>query len=80
VAARLDTQVDLRAGGYPSKFHCRPATKRPRCVRGLEKFERIRFSRSFFMRDFLCSDIAAIQGLQNIPKNPDFRDSRPCSL
>jgi hypothetical protein len=28
--------------------------------------------RSFFVRDFLCSEIATIQGLLNIPRNPDI--------
>ena len=39
-------------------------------VKQLEDFARIRLSESFFMRDFLFSDIAAIQGLANIPDDP----------
>jgi hypothetical protein len=39
--------------------------KRPRSVRSLEYFGRIRVSRSFFMRDSLYSEIATIKGLQN---------------
>jgi hypothetical protein len=46
--------------------------KRPRSVRSLEDFGRIRVCKSFFMRDFLYSEIATIRGLQNIPENPDI--------
>lgn len=42
----------------------------PRTVRSLEDFTRVRLSRSFFMRDFLFSDIAAIQGFANLPEDP----------
>lgn len=44
----------------------------PRSVRGLEDFGRIRLSPSFFMRDFLYSDIAAIHRLTNLPEDPDL--------
>ena len=46
--------------------------KKPSSVRTLEDFGRVRLSKSFFMRDFLYSDIAAINGLQNIPDYPDL--------
>ena len=46
--------------------------KKPRSVKSLENFGRIRLSRTFFMRDFLYSDIAAIHGLPNIPNDPDL--------
>ena len=39
-------------------------------MRSLEDFGRIRLSRSFFMRDFLFSEIAAIEGMQSIPDDP----------
>ena len=42
----------------------------PKSVRGVENFGRIRLSRSFFMRDFLYSDIAQVHGLQNLPDDP----------
>lgn len=32
----------------------------------------MRLSKSFFMRDFLFSDIAAVHGLANIPDDPDL--------
>lgn len=32
----------------------------------------MRLSKSFFMRDFLFSDIAAIHGMANIPSDPDL--------
>lgn len=44
----------------------------PRSVRALEAFGRVRLSESFFMRDFLYSEIAAINGFQNIPGDPDL--------
>ncbi|MFK4810534.1 hypothetical protein ACI3KW_10000 [Devosia sp. ZW T5_3] len=46
--------------------------RQPKSVRGLEDFGRIRLSESFFMRDFLYSEIAAINGFQNIPSDPDL--------
>lgn len=44
--------------------------RKPRGVRALEEFGRIRLSQTFFMRDFLFSDIAAIHGLANLPDDP----------
>jgi hypothetical protein len=46
--------------------------KAPGTVRSLEKFGRTRLSRSFFMRDFLYSEIAAIEGMANLPADPDL--------
>lgn len=46
--------------------------KRPTSVATLTEFGRIRLSSSFFMRDFLFSDIAAIHGLSNVPDQPDL--------
>ena len=44
----------------------------PKSVKGAEDFGRIRLSKSFFMRDFLYSEIANIHGLTNLPDNPDI--------
>ena len=44
--------------------------RKPQSVDALVKFGRIRLSRSFFMRDFLFSDIAAVKGFSNIPDDP----------
>ena len=44
----------------------------PRTVRGLEEFSRIRLSPSFFMRDFLYSDISNLHGIPNLPADPDL--------
>ncbi|MCR9126022.1 MAG: hypothetical protein NXH82_07830 [Rhodobacteraceae bacterium] len=41
-------------------------------MRGLEALGRVRLSRHFFMRDFLCSEIASFHGRRNIPDNPDL--------
>lgn len=46
--------------------------RQPRTVRALEEFGRTRLSESFFMRDFLYSEIAAINGFQNLPDDPDL--------
>ena len=46
--------------------------KKPMTVDQLTEFGRTRLSKSFFMRDFLFSDIAAIHGLANVPDDPDL--------
>lgn len=46
--------------------------KAPRSVAKLEDLGRVRLSRSFFMRDFLYSEIANLNGLPNIPDDPDL--------
>jgi hypothetical protein len=45
---------------------------KPKSVRALEDFGRIRLSESFFMRDFLFSEISAINAIPNIPDDPDL--------
>ncbi len=44
----------------------------PKSVESLEELGRVRLSPSFFMRDFLYSEIANFYGEQNIPENPDL--------
>jgi hypothetical protein len=46
--------------------------KPPKTIRATETFGRVRLSRTFFMRDFLFSEIASIQGMTNLPGNPDL--------
>lgn len=46
--------------------------KKPQTVAKLTDFGRVQLSDSFFLRDFLYSDIAAIHGLSNIPDDPDL--------
>jgi hypothetical protein len=46
--------------------------KAPRSVRTAEAFGRARLSRSFFMRDFLHSEIADIHGISNLPDDPEL--------
>jgi hypothetical protein len=46
--------------------------RKPKSVQALTDLGRVRLSPSFFMRDFLYSDIAAIHGLSNIPDDPDL--------
>ena len=42
----------------------------PRRVKSLEEFGRNRLSKSFFMREFLYSEIAQTERIPNIPENP----------
>ena len=44
----------------------------PASVRSLETLGRVRLSHSFFMRDFLHSEIADFYGVPNIPEDPDL--------
>jgi hypothetical protein len=41
-------------------------------VRGAETLGRVRLSRTFFMRDFLYSEIANVEGFTNLPDDPDL--------
>lgn len=41
-------------------------------VSALDEFGRTRLSKSFFMRDFLYSEIANLHGIPNIPDDPDL--------
>ena len=44
--------------------------KSPNSVDALETLGRVRLSKSFFMRDFLYSEIANHYGLRNVPSDP----------
>jgi hypothetical protein len=46
--------------------------RKPGSMRALEDFGRVRLSASFFMRDFLYSEIAGFYGVPNVPENPDL--------
>lgn len=46
--------------------------KQPQTVKALEELSRVRLSKSFFMREFLYSEISQIEGIPNIPDNPDL--------
>ena len=46
--------------------------RRPGSVRGLETLGRVRLSKHFTMREFLHSEIAALNGLANVPDDPDM--------
>jgi hypothetical protein len=48
------------------------AMRTPRSVRGAEDLGRVRLSRTFFMRDFLYSEIANLHRLTNLPTEPDL--------
>jgi hypothetical protein len=44
--------------------------RQPQSVRSLEDLGRVRLSESFFLRDFLYSEIATIHAIPNIPDDP----------
>lgn len=44
----------------------------PKSVKSLEEFGRIRLSKSFFMRDFLYSEISQVENIINIPDDPEL--------
>jgi hypothetical protein len=46
--------------------------KKPQTVDALNEFGRIQLSQSFFMREFLHSEISQIEGIPNIPDDPDL--------
>lgn len=46
--------------------------RKPQSMKALEELGRVRLSPSFFMRDFLHSEIAEIYGIPNIPYDPDL--------
>jgi hypothetical protein len=46
--------------------------QKPMSVDALEDFGRVRLSKSFFMRDFLYSDISQIYGIPNVPDDRDL--------
>lgn len=46
--------------------------RKPETVKSLEELGRVRLSNSFFMRDFLYSEIANFHCISNIPENPDL--------
>jgi len=46
--------------------------RKPATVTALNNLGRVRLSKSFFMREFLYSEVAALHGIPNIPDNPDL--------
>lgn len=54
--------------------------KTPKSVKTLENLGRVRLSESFFMRDFLYSEISQIEGIPNVPNNPDLAIESGASL
>jgi len=46
--------------------------RKPESVKALETLGRERLSKSFFMRDFLYSEVANFYRIPNIPENPDL--------
>ena len=48
------------------------AMRKPATVRALEELGRVRLSPSFYLREFLHSEIAEIHGIANLPDDPDL--------
>ena len=46
--------------------------RKPQSVKSLDDLGRIRLSPSFYMRDFLHSEVASFHGIPNIPDDPDL--------
>jgi hypothetical protein len=46
--------------------------RQPKSVKALEELGRVRLSENFFLRDFLYSEIAVLNGFSNIPEDPDL--------
>jgi hypothetical protein len=46
--------------------------RKPQTVEALEKLGRVQLSKSFFMREFLYSEISQIAGIPNIPDDPEL--------
>ncbi len=46
--------------------------KRPQSVTALDDLGRVRLSQSFFMREFLYSEVANLHGMPNIPDDPEL--------
>lgn len=46
--------------------------RKPQTVKSLEELGRIQLSNSFFMREFLYSEISQIERIPNIPDDPDL--------
>ena len=54
--------------------------KKPGSMKALEELGRVRLSKSFFMRDFLYSEIANYHGIPNVPDDPDLAIEAGCQL
>jgi hypothetical protein len=46
--------------------------RKPQSMKALEELGRVRLSESFFMRDFLHSEISQFHSITNIPDAPDL--------
>ena len=46
--------------------------KPPKTAKSLEELGRVQLSKSFFMRDFLHSEISQIEKIPNSPDDPDI--------
>ena len=62
---------DMQGGDGEGELGHR-AMRKPGSMRALEELGRVRLSPSFFMRDFLYSEIAAFYGLANVPDDPEL--------
>jgi hypothetical protein len=77
VAARLSGSTGLYVNAITRSPRLGLASRQttmkiPKSVKSAEALGRVRLSQSFFMRDFLYSEIAAITGMSNLPHDPDL--------
>jgi hypothetical protein len=58
----------------PARFHNYSliTMQKPQRVETLTELGRVQLSKSFFMREFLYSEISQIEGIQNIPDDPEL--------
>ena len=64
----LTSYAGEQNGSYDSGT---PAPKK-RLMEALENLGRVRLSESFFMRDFMYSEISATHGIPNVPSDPEL--------
>ena len=58
------------AGEQNRSYDCGMPAPNKRLMDALENLGRVRLSESFFMRDFMYSEISATHGIPNVPSDP----------
>src|SRR5437588_4361182 len=73
-SSRAGRPAVVAEGSWTRSHPAKPRVpmRKPMSVRSLEQFGRVRLSSSFFLRDFLHSEIADLHGIPNIPDDPDL--------
>src|SRR5947209_18476048 len=73
-SSRAGRPAVVAEGSWTRSHPAKPRVpmRKPMSVRSLQQLGRVRLSSSFFMRDFLHSEIADLHGIPNIPNDPDL--------